>query len=55
MVTEGMKNVAAGANPMDIRRGMGKAVQAAVQAIKDHSQKVKGTSDIGPCRHRFFG
>ena len=46
MVTEGMKNVAAGANPMDIRRGMGKAVQAAVQAIKDHSQKVKGTSDI---------
>ena len=46
MVTEGMKNVAAGANPMDIRRGMGKAVQAAVQAIKDHSQKVKGTNDI---------
>ena len=46
MVTEGMKNVAAGANPMDIRRGMGKAVAAAVEAIKNHSQKVNGTSDI---------
>ena len=46
MVTEGMKNVAAGANPMDIRRGMGKAVAAAVAAIKEHSQKVNGTNDI---------
>ena len=46
MVTEGMKNVAAGANPMDIRRGMSKAVAAAVDAIKAHSQKVNGTNDI---------
>ena len=41
-----MKNVAAGANPMDIRRGMSKAVAAAVEAIKSHSQKVKDTNDI---------
>ena len=46
MVNEGMKNVAAGANPMDIRRGMSKAVAAAVEAIKSHSQKVKDTNDI---------
>ena len=46
MVTEGMKNVAAGANPMDIRRGMSKAVAAAVEAIKSHSQKVKDSNDI---------
>lgn len=41
MVTEGMKNVTAGANPMDIRRGMTKAVAKAVETIKAHSQKVK--------------
>ena len=46
MVNEGMKNVAAGANPMDIRRGMSKAVAAAVEAIKSHSQKVKDSNDI---------
>ena len=46
MVNEGMKNVAAGANPMDIRRGMSKAVAAAVEAIKSHSQKVKDANDI---------
>ena len=39
MVTEGMKNVTAGANPMDIRRGMSKAVTKAVETIKAHSQK----------------
>ena len=42
MVTEGMKNVTAGANPMDIRRGMSKAVET----IKAHSQKVKDANDI---------
>ena len=36
MVTEGMKNVTAGANPMDIRRGMTKAVAKAVETIKAH-------------------
>ena len=41
-----MKNVAAGANPMDIKRGMSKAVSAAVEAIKGNSQKVKGSKDI---------
>ena len=46
MVTEGMKNVTAGANPMDVRRGMSKAVTAAVEAIKAHSQKVKDSNDI---------
>ena len=46
MVTEGMKNVTAGANPMDIRRGMSKAVGKAVEAIKAHSQKVKDSNDI---------
>ena len=46
MVTEGMKNVTAGANPMDIRRGMSKAVTKAVETIKAHSQKVKDSNDI---------
>ena len=46
LVTEGMKNVTAGANPMDIKRGMQKAVNAAVEAIKANSQKVKGSKDI---------
>ena len=46
LVHEGMKNVAAGANPMDVKRGMQKAVSAAVEAVKSHSQKVKGSTDI---------
>ena len=46
MVNEGMKNVTAGANPMDIRRGMSKAVATAVEPIKAHSQKVKDSNDI---------
>ena len=46
LVTEGMKNVAAGANPMDIKRGMEKAVKAAVGAIAANSQKVDGSKDI---------
>ena len=46
MVTEGRKNVTAGANPMDIRRGMSKAVAKAVETIKAHSQKVKDANDI---------
>ena len=45
-VNEGMKNVTAGANPMDIKRGMQKAVAAAVGAVKAHSQKVNGSKDI---------
>ena len=46
LVNEGMKNVTAGANPMDIKRGMQKAIGAAVDAVKSHSQKVNGTKDI---------
>ena len=46
LVREGMKNVTAGANPMDIKRGMSKAVAAAVEAVKHNSQKVNGSKDI---------
>ena len=46
LVNEGMKNVTAGANPMDIKRGMQKAVAAAVEAVKTNSQKVNGSKDI---------
>ena len=45
-VNEGMKNVTAGANPMDIKRGMQKAVAAAVASVKEHSQKVNCSKDI---------
>ena len=41
-----MKNVAAGANPMVMRRGISKAVEAAVEAIAKNSKKVNGTGDI---------
>ncbi len=46
MVVEGMKNVAAGANPMDVKRGMQKAVTAAIDAVKENSQKIKDSNDI---------
>ena len=46
LVTEGMKNVTAGANPMDIKRGMQKAVKSAVEAFAANSQKVNGSKDI---------
>lgn len=42
----GMKNVAAGANPMDLKRGMQKAVSVAVETIKANSKKVNGSADI---------
>ena len=45
-VREGMKNVTAGANPMVVRKGMKKAVDAAVAALVAHSQKVNGSADI---------
>ena len=41
LVTEGMKNVAAGANPMDLKRGMQKAVKASVEALKANSKKME--------------
>lgn len=46
LVTEGMKNVAAGANPMDVKRGMQKAVSAAVEAFKANSKTMNGAADI---------
>jgi len=46
MIHEGMKNVAAGANPMVLRRGIQKAVDVAVESLKAHSQKVNGSEDI---------
>jgi len=45
-VHEGMKNVVAGANPMVIRRGIAKAVDAAVEELKMISKKVNGSQDI---------
>ena len=46
MVREGLKNLAAGANPVVMKKGMAKAVETAVEAIKANSQKVNGTDDI---------
>ena len=46
MVREGLKNLAAGANPIVMKKGMAKAVETAVEAIKANSQKVNGTDDI---------
>ena len=46
LIREGMKNVTAGANPMVLRKGIQKAVDAAVEAVKNHSQKVSGSDDI---------
>ncbi|MCR4435186.1 MAG: chaperonin GroEL [Clostridiales bacterium] len=46
IIREGMKNVAAGANPMIIKKGIAKAVDAAVEGIKEVSQKIKGKNDI---------
>ncbi len=45
-VREGMKNVTAGANPMVVRKGMKKAVDAAVAALVANSKKVNGSADI---------
>lgn len=45
-VREGMKNVTAGANPMVVRKGMKKAVDAAVAALGANSKKVNGSADI---------
>jgi len=46
MVNEGMKNLAAGANPIVLRKGMKKATDAAVEAIKNMSKKVTGKEQI---------
>ena len=46
MVKEGVKNVAAGADPMSVKRGMDKATDAAVKALKEISSAVNGKEDI---------
>ena len=46
MVKLGMKNVAAGANPMALKRGIEKAVVAAVEAIKKQSKEIEGKEEI---------
>ncbi len=46
MISEGLKNITAGANPIILRKGMSKATNAAVEAIKGMSQKVDGKNHI---------
>ena len=46
MISEGLKNLAAGANPMTMKRGIKKASDAAVAAIRANSQPVSGSGDI---------
>ena len=46
IVREGMKNVSAGANPMVLKKGLQKAVDAAVESIKDSAKQVTGSNDI---------
>ncbi len=48
LIREGMKNVAAGANPMILRKGIQSAVDAAVESLEKNSKKVSGSEDI--CR-----
>lgn len=46
LVREGMKNIAAGANPMVVKKGIAKAVDTAVEAIVANSKAVEGNADI---------
>ena len=46
IVREGLKNLAAGANPMIMKKGIAKATAAAIEAMKANSQKVNGSADI---------
>ena len=46
LIHEGMKNVTSGANPMVIKTGIQKAVNAAVESLRNHSKAVDGTADI---------
>ncbi len=46
LVNEGMKNVAAGANPMTVKKGIQKAVDAAVNSLKENAKPVQSSSDI---------
>ena len=46
IIREGLKNLAAGANPMVMKKGISKATETAIAEIKKNSKKVKGTEDI---------
>lgn len=46
IVREGLRNVAAGANPMVLKRGIQKAVDVAVEGVKEYSHKIKGKEDV---------
>ena len=46
IIREGLKNLAAGANPMVMKKGIAKATSAAIEEIKKNSKPVSGTSDI---------
>ena len=46
IVKEGLKNLAAGANPMVMKKGIAKATEAAIEAIQANSKKVSGSDDI---------
>ena len=46
LINDGMKNVAAGANPMVVKKGISAAVEAAMNAVSANSQKVSGSEDI---------
>ena len=46
IVNEGVRNIAAGANPMVLKRGIAEAVEAAVESIKADSKKIRGKEDI---------
>ncbi len=46
LIREGMKNIAAGANPMIVRKGIQKAVDKTVEVVTKNSQEIKGTEDI---------
>jgi len=46
IVSEGLKNVTAGANPMSLKRGIDKAVDAVIESLKELSKKVSGKEDI---------
>lgn len=46
MIQEGLKNVTSGANPVDLRQGIDKAVKVAVEALHENSQKVENKNEI---------
>ena len=56
LVREGLRNVAAGANPMSLKRGIEKATELAVEAIKNQAKDVETRDEIGraSCRERVW-